>query len=138
MGAAIPVIFVTSHSDSENEHVALSLGAIDFISKPIDIGLCQMRVRNHLTIQDQKTKLARVNHELEAEKKQLAITLKSIADGVISINAAGDVTFINPVAQRLTGYSETEAKIGEKKQTEKSCNKDKNIKGRKDKKRKKK
>ena len=107
--AAIPVIFVTSHSDPENEHVALSLGAIDFISKPIDIGLCQMRVRNHLTIQDQKTKLARVNHELEAEKKQLAITLKSIADGVISINAAGDVTFINPVAQRLTGYSETEA-----------------------------
>lgn len=31
--------------------------------------------------------------------------MKSIADGVISINAAGDITFINPVAQRLTGYS---------------------------------
>ena len=107
--AAIPVIFVTSHSDPENEHVALSLGAIDFISKPIDIGLCQMRVRNHLTIQDQKTKLARVNHELEAEKKQLAITLKSIADGVISINAAGDVTFVNPVAM---SYSATLARVG--------------------------
>jgi len=107
--ASIPVIFVTSHSDPQNEHEALSLGAIDFISKPIDIELCQMRVRNHLTIQDQKSKLARVNYELEAEKKQLAITLNSIADGVISINAAGDVTFINPVAQRLTGFSEAEA-----------------------------
>jgi len=107
--ASIPVIFVTSHSDPQNEHEALSLGAIDFISKPIDIELCQMRVRNHLTIQDQKSKLARVNYELEAEKKQLAITLNSIADGVISINAAGDVTFINPVAQRLTGFSGAEA-----------------------------
>ena len=103
--ASIPVIFVTSHSDTENEHRALSLGAIDFISKPIDIEMCRMRVRNHLTLQSQKALLKKINQELEAEKKQLAITLKSIADGVISINAAGDITFINPVAQRLTGYS---------------------------------
>lgn len=107
--ASIPVIFVTSHSDAENEHSALSLGAIDFISKPIDIEMCRMRVRNHLTLQSQKDLLKKVNQELEAEKKQLAITLKSIADGVISINAAGDITFINPVAQRLTGYSVQDA-----------------------------
>ncbi|MHC6645374.1 two-component system response regulator [Alteromonas sp. HB246098] len=107
--ASIPVIFVTSHSDAENEHSALSLGAIDFISKPIDIEMCRMRVRNHLTLQSQKDLLKKVNQELEAEKKQLAITLKSIADGVVSINAAGDITFINPVAQRLTGYSVQDA-----------------------------
>ena len=107
--ASIPVIFVTSHSDTENEHSALSLGAIDFISKPIDIEMCRMRVRNHLTLQSQKALLNKVNQELEAEKKQLAITLRSIADGVISIDASGDVTFINPVAQRLTGYSAQDA-----------------------------
>ena len=107
--ASIPVIFVTSHSDTENEHSALSLGAIDFISKPIDIEMCRMRVRNHLTLQSQKALLNKVNQELEAEKKQLAITLRSIADGVISIDASGDVTFINPVAQRLTGYSVQDA-----------------------------
>ena len=107
--ASIPVIFVTSHSDSDNEHSALSLGAIDFISKPIDVEMCRMRVKNHLTLQSQKALLKKVNQELEAEKKQLAITLKSIADGVISINAAGDITFINPVAQRLTGYSAEDA-----------------------------
>ena len=107
--ASIPVIFVTSHSDTENEHRALSLGAIDFISKPVDIEMCRMRVRNHLMFQSQKALLKKVNQELEAEKKQLAITLKSIADGVISINAAGDITFINPVAQRLTGHSVQDA-----------------------------
>ncbi|MDY6976885.1 MAG: EAL domain-containing protein [Pseudomonadota bacterium] len=107
--ASIPVIFITSHSDAENEHSALSLGAIDFISKPIDIEMCRMRVRNHLTLQSQKALLNKVNQELEAEKKQLAITLRSIADGVISIDASGYVTFINPVAQRLTGYSMQDA-----------------------------
>ena len=107
--SSIPVIFVTSHSDSDNEHIALSLGAIDFISKPIDIELCRMRVRNHLVIQHQRSLLAKMNVELEAEKKQLAVTLNSIADGVISINASGIVTFINPVAQRLTGFCESEA-----------------------------
>ena len=107
--ASIPVIFITSHSDTENEQSALSLGAIDFISKPIDIEMCRMRVKNHLTLQSQKALLKRVNQELEAEKKQLAITLRSIADGVISIDASGDVTFINPVAQRLTGYSAQDA-----------------------------
>ena len=105
----IPIIFITSLADSENEQIALSLGAIEFITKPIDIELCKIRVRNHLTIQRQKKMLTDVNSALEAEKKQLAITLKSIGDGVISIDASGDVTFINPVAQRLTGFSEKEA-----------------------------
>lgn len=105
----IPVIFITSLADSENEQIALSLGAIEFITKPIDIELCKIRVRNHLTIQRQKKMLTDVNSALEAEKKQLVITLKSIGDGVISIDASGDVTFINPVAQRLTGFSEKEA-----------------------------
>jgi diguanylate cyclase (GGDEF)-like protein/PAS domain S-box-containing protein len=107
--ASIPVIFITSHSDSEHETTALALGAIDFISKPIDVTLCRMRVKNHLTIQAQSDMLSTMNGKLEAEKKQLDVTLRSIADGVISTDASGDITFINPVAQRLTGYSEAEA-----------------------------
>ncbi|BFT30666.1 hypothetical protein D210916BOD24_18420 [Alteromonas sp. D210916BOD_24] len=107
--AAIPIIFVTSHSDVENERNALALGAIDFISKPIDIELCRLRVKNHLMLQQQKHLLAHINAQLEAEKKQLSVTLRSIADGVISTDTQGQVTFINPVAQRLTGYPEHEA-----------------------------
>ena len=71
--ASIPVIFVTSHSYSDNEHSALSLGAIDFISKPIDVEMCRMRVKNHLTLQSQKALLKKVNQELEAEKNSLLL-----------------------------------------------------------------
>ena len=39
----------------------------------------------------------------------LESAVESIADGVISINAAGDVTFVNPVAM---SYSATLARVG--------------------------
>jgi PAS domain S-box-containing protein len=44
-----------------------------------------------------------------AGEKLMTTTLSSIADGVIATDANGRVTFINPVAQNLTGWSEAEA-----------------------------
>jgi diguanylate cyclase (GGDEF)-like protein/PAS domain S-box-containing protein len=107
--AHIPVIFITSHNDIDNERNALTLGAIDFIPKPIDIELCRLRVNNHLVMAKQKRMLDNLNQAIEKEKQQLAVTLRSIADGVISTDANGLITFINPVAQRLTGYLEKDA-----------------------------
>ena len=104
-----PVIFITSFNDAENERKALQLGAIDFISKPVDVELCRTRVKNQLLIQKQKREVARVNKKVSEEKERLDITLKSIADGVVAIDVKGKVNYINPVAQRLTGFSEAEA-----------------------------
>lgn len=41
---------------------------------------------------------------------ELKATLYSIGDGVISVDMDGRVVMINPVAERLTGWSETEAR----------------------------
>lgn len=40
----------------------------------------------------------------------LATTLASIGDGVVVTDAAGHVTFLNPEAERLTGWSEAQAR----------------------------
>jgi PAS domain S-box-containing protein len=47
--------------------------------------------------------------ELAAEKERLAITLRSIGDGVITTDDKGCVVLVNRVAERLTGWSQQEA-----------------------------
>ena len=46
----IPVIFVTSMGDMEDESKGLELGAIDYILKPVRAQIVKARVRNHLEL----------------------------------------------------------------------------------------
>jgi diguanylate cyclase len=50
-----------------------------------------------------------VTEELADEKERLNVTLQSIGDGVISTDAAARVTFMNPTAERMTGWSSADA-----------------------------
>lgn len=49
----IPVIFVTAHSDAAQETHGLSVGAVDFISKPVNPAVVRARVKTHLTLKFQ-------------------------------------------------------------------------------------
>jgi putative two-component system response regulator len=47
---AIPVIFVTTRSDTEDELHGFSCGAVDYLSKPISPPIVKARVRIHLSL----------------------------------------------------------------------------------------
>lgn len=47
--------------------------------------------------------------ELRAEKERLAVTLRSIGDGVITTDTKGHVVLINRVAEELCGWNQEEA-----------------------------
>ncbi|MEP6874253.1 MAG: diguanylate cyclase [Burkholderiales bacterium] len=57
---SIPVIFVTSHSDAEEETKGLELGAVDFIAKPVNPAVVRARVKTHLTLKAQSDLLRRM------------------------------------------------------------------------------
>jgi PAS domain S-box-containing protein len=46
---------------------------------------------------------------LHVSEEKLAVTLNSIDDAVIATDAAGGVTFLNPLAERLTGWTRADA-----------------------------
>lgn len=56
---AIPVVFVTALSEAGDEERGLALGAVDFITKPVNTTLVKARVKNHL-------ELKRYRDDLEA------------------------------------------------------------------------
>ena len=62
--ADIPVIFLTAKSDTASELEGLSLGAIDYITKPFSPPLLLKRIELHLLVESQK-------HELIAHQQEL-------------------------------------------------------------------
>ncbi|MGC8829027.1 MAG: CHASE domain-containing protein [Verrucomicrobiia bacterium] len=55
------------------------------------------------------TELKESQDKLKEERERLALTLNSIGDGVISTDARGRVTLMNPIAEKLTGWKTDEA-----------------------------
>ena len=55
------------------------------------------------------TEQRRLAAELAEERSLLRVTLASIGDAVITTDARGDITWLNPVAERLTGWLANEA-----------------------------
>jgi putative two-component system response regulator len=67
----IPVIFLTGMSSPENELKGLSLGAIDYISKPFMPQLLRKRVELHITVEIQKRLLEDQAKKLEVQGTEL-------------------------------------------------------------------
>lgn len=53
----VPVIFVTSLNSPEDETKGLEMGAVDFITKPVNPAVVRARVRTHLTLKAQADQL---------------------------------------------------------------------------------
>ena len=67
----------------------------------------------HTDITERKRRdeaLLQLGAELAQQHELMRVTLQSIGDAVITTDAAGAVNWLNPVAERMTGWLATEAK----------------------------
>ncbi len=71
----IPVIFLTSKSEIDDERMALELGAVDYITKPISSPILMARVTTHLRLYTQ-------NRELRENYKALR-RLEELRDNLV-------------------------------------------------------
>ncbi|MDR0476157.1 MAG: response regulator [Treponema sp.] len=81
--ADIPVIFLTSKTEPENELAGLSLGALDYISKPFSPPLLRKRIEMHLLVQSQKNELRRYNENLIGMVKERTKDIANLQNAVI-------------------------------------------------------
>jgi sigma-B regulation protein RsbU (phosphoserine phosphatase) len=74
----IPIIFLTSQTEAEDETKGFEVGAVDYIHKPFSAAVVKARVRTHLMLREAHAQIARqlveINTELEmARQIQLSI-----------------------------------------------------------------
>jgi len=67
------------------------------------------RIRGAMGIVKDISERKKAEEDLAAEKERLAVTLRSIGDGVITTDMEGRVVLLNQVAESQTGWSQEEA-----------------------------
>ena len=98
----IPVVYLTAHADEKTLHRAKTTGPYGYILKPFN----EMELHTNIEIALYKSGLEK---KLKENEQLLATTLRSIGDAVITTDVNGSVTFMNPVAESLTGWRQKDA-----------------------------
>jgi PAS domain S-box-containing protein len=98
----VPVVYLTAHSDSATLVRAKLTGPFGYVLKPFEqrdlATQIEMALYRHLADQ-----------QIRRQRELLRVTISSIGDAVIATDVEGRITFLNPVAESLTGWKAEEA-----------------------------
>ena len=83
----IPVIFVTAMTGEEDEAKGFALGAVDYITKPINPDLVRARVRNHLELKRYQDRLEDL---VKKRTRKLALTQTIMIEGLATLAECRD------------------------------------------------
>jgi PAS domain S-box-containing protein len=98
----IPIVYLTAYADEKTIGRAKLTQPYGYIIKPFD-GLA---VRSTIETALYKYKTEK---KIREDEKWLNIILDNISDAIISTDATGRILYMNPVAEKLTGFSKEDA-----------------------------
>ena len=83
----IPVIFLTAKTGSDDEPTGLSLGAIDYITKPFQPALLLKRIEVHLLVEEQRKELKYFNDNLQQIVEEKTQDVLGLQDALLKTMA---------------------------------------------------
>jgi PAS domain S-box-containing protein/putative nucleotidyltransferase with HDIG domain len=98
----IPVIYLTAYADEKTLQEAKKTDPFGYILKPFEERELQTAIEMALYKSGMEKKL-------RERERWLSTVLQSIGDGVIATSEEGRVTFMNPLAERISGLRQVEA-----------------------------
>ena len=93
----IPAIYLTDHVNEDLLEKVKSTRAFGHVYKPYTTNQLYLSIENHLY-------WFKEDQEFRNRERRVSTILNSIGDAVISTDEGGFVTFMNPVAEVLTGW----------------------------------
>ncbi|HEY9636620.1 MAG TPA: adenylate/guanylate cyclase domain-containing protein [Coleofasciculaceae cyanobacterium] len=123
----IPVIFMTALSDTVDKVKGFNLGAVDYVTKPVQQEEVKARVTTHLTLRNLQKKLQVQNLQLEqeikekqqaeeswrkAEEKYRSI-FENATEGIFQVTPEGQYITANPALASIYGYESPEELIAQ-------------------------
>lgn len=98
---ALPVIMVTAKSESEDIVAALSLGANDYVTKPIDFPVVCARIRALL-------ERKQAEEALRDSEERYALAMRGANDGLWDWNLHTNTIYFSPRWKAMLGYTESD------------------------------
>ena len=114
----LPVIFLSGIYTDDNYQVkGLESGAVDFITKPVNKSFFLAKVKVYIELYHQRKelydlieKLKQTNKKLEESENRFKKISMVAVDAIIVINRDYKITYWNPAAEKIFGYSKYETR----------------------------
>jgi putative two-component system response regulator len=89
--AAVPVIFLSSHSDVADVTHGLELGAVDYVTKPVALPILLARVQTHLRLREARDLLQNQNVHLE---QMVGLRTRDLETRTTELQVSQDLTIV--------------------------------------------
>ncbi|MDR6357313.1 DNA-binding response OmpR family regulator [Pseudomonas psychrotolerans] len=97
-----PIIFVSAEAHSyESVLRGYATGAVDYLLKPVDPNILRHKVRSLLDHERNRRELLQATQQLELAKSFSDSLLDNAAEGILTVNEQGRVTFANAAIARM-------------------------------------
>jgi two-component system cell cycle sensor histidine kinase/response regulator CckA len=102
------ILLVTARADTADLEQALEAGANDYLTKPLDVGLLNVRIS---VAERQIRELMERNHAraaLQESARTMTNILEKTTDGFFAVDSAWKLTYVNAAGERMVGRKRDE------------------------------